>query len=252
MVQPPPGDQPQQPMSGPQPPYDPSQPYGQPYQQQPQYGQPQYGQPQAPGGPPPYGSGGYYPPQPERGNGFAIAGIILAILVAPLGLIFSIIGLVKSKTRGGAGKALSIAGIVVSLIVGVAGGAGIAKLATSTAADAGCISAENAARQMQSTLNSDDSAMTRDQNNSAAEKTDLQHFLTDMQSLQQKWATAETQAHHQSVKTQIAAVISDMNTFTSSLQAIEQGNLSKVDQMTSSGNSLEKDANTLDSTCTSL
>lgn len=252
MVQPPTGEQPQQP------PNDPSQPnYGQPYEQQPQYGQPQYGQPQygqpqVPGGPPPYGAGGYYPPQPERGNGFAIAGIILAVFFPILGLIFSIIGLTKAKARAGAGKALSIAGIVVSIIVGAAAGIFIAIAATSTAADAGCISAESAARQMTNTLNADDSAMQRDQNDTAAEKTDLQHFLTDMQSLQQKWSTAETQAHHQSVKTQIAAVISDMNTFTTSLQAIEQGDLSKVNTMTSAGSKLQTDANTLDSTCTSL
>jgi hypothetical protein len=248
MAQPPTGEQPQQPPFGQQPPYDPSQPsYGQPYEQQ-----PQYGQPQAPGGPPPYGTGGYYPPQPERRNGFAIAGIILAVFFPILGLIFSIIGLTKSKARAGAGKALSIAGIVVSLIVGAAAGTVIAVVSTSTAADAGCISAENDARQMSNTLNADDAAMSRDANNSTAERTDIQHFLNDMQSLQRQWATAEAQASHQSVKTQIAAVISDMGTFTSSLQAIEQGDLSKVNEMTSAGSKLESDSNTLDSTCTTF
>jgi hypothetical protein len=248
MVQPPTGEQPQEPPFGQQPPYDPSQPsYGQPYEQQ-----PQYGLPQAPGGPPPYGPGGYYPPQPERRNGFAIAGIILAVFFPILGLIFSIIGLAKSKARAGAGKALSIAGIVVSLVVGAAAGTTIAILANSTGADPGCISAENAARQMSSTITADDTAMSRDRNNSTAERTDIQHFLNDMQSLQRQWATAETQASHQSVKTQIAAVISDMSTLTSSLQAIEQGDFSKVNQMNSAGSKLQSDGNTLDSTCTSF
>jgi hypothetical protein len=94
------GGQPQQPGGYP--------PQGQ-YQQQPQgYGQPQ-----------PYGHPGYgAPPQPQGAPGLAIAGLICAIIPCTwwLGLIFSIIGLVQSGNRNGAGKGLAIAGIIISCL----------------------------------------------------------------------------------------------------------------------------------------
>ncbi|MDE7452924.1 MAG: zinc-ribbon domain-containing protein [Clostridia bacterium] len=62
----------------------------------------------------------------KKTNGFAIAGFVLSLVglvlgyytydVVPLlGLIFSIIGLVKSKTCG-SGRGLSIAGLVISIV----------------------------------------------------------------------------------------------------------------------------------------
>src|SRR5215472_4253857 len=127
----------------------------QPPGQQP-YGQFEFGQPQ-------YQGGGYPPPPVKQGNGYAVAGIILAIFVPLLGLIFSIIGLVKSGARAGAGKALSIVGIVLSLVVGIGGTVAIVTLANhvanSTAADPGCISAENDARQMATTITADGAAI---------------------------------------------------------------------------------------------
>ena len=52
----------------------------------------------------------------KKTNGFAIAGLVCALLVGPiLGLIFSIIGLKKSKECN-SGKGLSIAGIIISII----------------------------------------------------------------------------------------------------------------------------------------
>jgi hypothetical protein len=220
--------------------------------QQPPYGdQPYSGQPPS-DNPPPYGSGGYYPPPPKQGNGFAIAGIILAILAPLFGLIFSIIGLTKSKARAGAGRTLSIVGIVVSVIVMGGAVAAIAVVGKSTAADPGCVSAESAARQMTSTLNADETAMSRDQSNSSAERTDLQKFVTDMSTLTTKWSAAEAQAQHQSVKAQIAAVISDMGTFNSSLQAVAQGQANQVSPMEAAATKVQNDGNTLDSTCSSL
>lgn len=59
----------------------------------------------------------YYQPQATGSNGMAIAGFVCAFLVPLLGLIFSIIGLNKSKTLGGKGKGLAIAGIVISIVV---------------------------------------------------------------------------------------------------------------------------------------
>ena len=56
------------------------------------------------------------PVQQSRSNGMAIAGFICSFFFPILGLIFSIIGLNKSKTLGGSGKGLAIAGIVISAI----------------------------------------------------------------------------------------------------------------------------------------
>lgn len=53
--------------------------------------------------------------QNKPSNGMAIAGFITSFFISILGLIFSIIGLNKSKQTG-AGKGLSIAGIIISSI----------------------------------------------------------------------------------------------------------------------------------------
>ena len=50
-------------------------------------------------------------------NGIAVAGLILSVLFAPLGLVLSIIGLVRSKKMDGVGRKLGIAGIVISVLV---------------------------------------------------------------------------------------------------------------------------------------
>lgn len=47
-------------------------------------------------------------------NGFAIAGFVLSFFVSLLGLIFSIIGLKKSKECN-SGRGLAIAGIIISV-----------------------------------------------------------------------------------------------------------------------------------------
>lgn len=93
-------------------------PYGgQPYGQQPYGGQPYGAQP---GGwhEQPYGYQGYdpYGEPPHRGNGMAVAGFVLSFFGGLLGLIFSIIGLKRSKEPGRGRKGLAIAGIVISIV----------------------------------------------------------------------------------------------------------------------------------------
>ena len=56
-------------------------------------------------------------PQKKPVNGIAVAGLILSVLFAPLGLVLSIIGLVRSKKMDGEGRKLGIAGIVISVLV---------------------------------------------------------------------------------------------------------------------------------------
>ncbi len=68
--------------------------------------------------------GYYYAPQnvspvpdmPKGSNGMAVAGLVCAFLIPLLGLIFSIIGLKRSAQQR-AGKGLSIAGIIVSVVM---------------------------------------------------------------------------------------------------------------------------------------
>lgn len=268
--QPPYGQQPQQPPYG-QPPYGqpPQQPpYGQPpYGQQPQqppYGQPPYGQQaqQPPYGQPPYDQApfGQQPPygQPPYGqpvnrrNGFAVAGIVLAILIWPLGLIFSILGLVKSKARAGAGRVLSIIGIIVALLVG-AGSIGVVVVAArSPAADPGCLSAESDARALTGTITADDNAINRDQGNASAEKTDINRFITDMQTLQSQLNAARAEAHHQSVQAKIGAMSADLGIVVSDLQAVQRGDTSKVSQLDAAAGRLQGDGSAIDSICSTF
>ena len=61
--------------------------------------------------------------QPKQSNGMAVAGFVISLVslcccgsLNWLSLIFSIIGLVKSKDVNGSGKGLAIAGIIISCI----------------------------------------------------------------------------------------------------------------------------------------
>ena len=64
------------------------------------------------------GPGYATPPSAPAGNGLAIAGLVLAFLVAPLGLILSIVAAVKLG-KAGAPKGLAIAGIIVGAVITV-------------------------------------------------------------------------------------------------------------------------------------
>ena len=52
----------------------------------------------------------------NKSNGYAIAGFVLSFFFTILGLVFSIIGLSKSKEYNGNGKGLAIAGIILSVL----------------------------------------------------------------------------------------------------------------------------------------
>ena len=87
-----------------------------------------YAAPGAPGAyPPPYAPPGYgYPPYPQPSpptSGWAIAGLVCGILgcatiglASVLGIIFSIVAMVKTRDNRAGGRGLAIAGLVVSII----------------------------------------------------------------------------------------------------------------------------------------
>src|ERR1700733_9431667 len=97
-------------MTVPPPPYGPDSPYG----QESPYG----GQPYPPAYPYPYPYP--YPAQPVQPrptNAMAIASIICAFVLAPLGIIFGHISLVQIKKSGEEGRGLAIAGLIIGYVI---------------------------------------------------------------------------------------------------------------------------------------
>ncbi|RSM72596.1 hypothetical protein DMB66_05515 [Actinoplanes sp. ATCC 53533] len=96
--------------------------------------------------PHPYDQQGYQaPPPPPRGtSGLAIAGLILAFLMAPVGFILSLIAVFKTGKGRSKGRGLAVAGLIVStLIIGGATTA-VVLAANSTLADPGCVAGKAA------------------------------------------------------------------------------------------------------------
>ena len=54
--------------------------------------------------------------EPKKTNALCIAGLVCSFLIAPLGLILSIVGVVQVKKNNEDGKALGIAGIIIGAI----------------------------------------------------------------------------------------------------------------------------------------
>ena len=77
----------------------------------------------------------------------------------------------------------------------------------------------------------------------------MQRLVADLQSLQRQMTTAEAQATHQSVRAGISAMISDLNTFSSSLQAVANGDLSQVSQMGTAAQQTQSDGQAVQATC---
>lgn len=113
------GQQWQQPASSNQPYGQQPTPQSQPYGQQPGYNQTQGASPYgAPGG---YG-GGYGQPAENPGKTLGIVGLICSIIwpISIVGLIISIIAMVKSK-KAGMGNGFALAGIIVGAVGVIAG-----------------------------------------------------------------------------------------------------------------------------------
>jgi hypothetical protein len=248
---------------------NPEDPFGQPVQQQPvgdlsqqqPYGGAAGWQGQGPADQGAYGQNQAYPqpgygypvgPPPKQSNGLAVAGLVLAILFWPLGLIFSIIGLVRSKARGGAGKTPAIIGLVLAVLFGAGSIVFFVSVAKSTAADPGCISAESSISSLTPKLQADETKLNADSSNPAALQTDLTGFIDDMQSVQSDLTNAGSIATHSNVQTAIGTMDTDLGTFITDMKQIQGGDDSQVNQMTAVAQKLEPDGNAVDSLCSSI
>ena len=90
------------------------------YQSHPRYDHPEqgyYADP-APGpGYAPTAPAGYgYPDPPQKTNVMAVLGLVFAFLFAPLGVVFSAIGLSQTRRRGEKGRGLALAGLIIAVL----------------------------------------------------------------------------------------------------------------------------------------
>ena len=111
------------------------------------------------------------PPAPQqKTSGLAIAGLILAFLVAPVGFIISLIAVFKTGAGRAKGRGLAIAGVIVSLlIIGGAITAGVL-VANSTVLDPGCVDGKAAVLDSANSADPSSLQTTVDKLNAAAAK----------------------------------------------------------------------------------
>ena len=218
--------------------------------------QPPAGQPLPPYGqlPPPHGAGGDHPPTlppaapVKRVNAFAVTGIVLGLLIWPLGLLFSVIGLVKSKARAGSGKVLSIVGIVISLAGAAAFIFTVVQVSRLRAGDPGCIAAENESTAMMDPFSADISAIIQYEG-TAAERAAVQRFIGHAQALRSELTVAAAKAQRQPVQVKIVIMTGDLDTMTSGLQAVLRGDTSQIDPVIVASTALTTETTSLLSLC---
>jgi hypothetical protein len=185
-----------------------------------------------PAGPPPYGGPPYGGPPmppvqpPKSTSGVAIAGFILAFLIAPLGLILSIVGLVQTGGGRRKGKGLAIAGVVISLLLIIGSGALILAVGNkvATLADPGCTTGKAAILDNADKLSSQDTI-----------KDGLQATITGL-------ASAQAKAKHDNVRNAMKALDDD---YTQLLSAVTNGTQPAANLQAK----IDADAKTIDSLC---
>jgi hypothetical protein len=173
------------------------------------------------------GFGPLYPPPQKQSNGLAIAGAVLSVFFWPLGLVFSIIGLVKSKALGGAGRTAAIIGLVISTIFAVSTIAGVVVLVNgvknATALDPGCRYTEPAIAAFLPGLSTDQTDIDNDvaSSDQAGLQTDSTKAIGDLQSLQSGFNQALAVGTHESVKAAVGVATNDVTALTTDLDSLE-------------------------------
>lgn len=171
-------------------------------------------------------------PAPKQGNPVALAGAALSVL-PPLGLVLSVIGYARSRSRDGAGRIAALIGIVLTIVFG-----GVEAYIASTAPllDSGCRDGLSAAGQLRAIQ--------------AAPSSDLTVLASELDSIHTTLASAAVSAQSPEVRTRIELVASDVEALSVDvLTAKTNGDMS---QLVNDEVKLQMDGNAADSYCHSL
>ena len=162
---------------------------------------------------------GYQAAPPRQGtSGLAIAGLILAVLMPPLGFILSLIAVFKTGKGRSKGRGLAVVGIIISTLI-IAGVATLVVVAlNSTVADPGCVAGKAAILD-------------------GANRDDANSLKTTVDGLN----AAAAKAKHDNVRSAMKALADD---YTQLLNATKTGDLPAGLQ-----DKVTADATTIDSLC---
>lgn len=193
------------------------------------------------------------PPAPEQSAGMAVTTLVLAVILWPLGLFLSLRTLIRIRKRGGdAGRKLTVASIVLSLIAGAGSIVLLAKqVEASPAMDPGCAAAQSSLRALAPKLSAAESQLSSDLESRSLGSlvADLSGMSTALQSAEGDLDHAESVTTHQSVKTQIVTVNGDLSTLGTTYQAVAAGNLGEGTAISQYSQQLDTDDSALDSVC---
>ncbi|HET9654014.1 MAG TPA: DUF4190 domain-containing protein [Kineosporiaceae bacterium] len=162
-------------------------------------------------------------------NGLAIAGLILAIFVFPVGLVLSVVGLIQARRKGQKGKGLAILGILIALgelALVIAVVVFFGQNAT-TLVDPGCVKAK------QVILKDGDLGQSSDP---AVLKSKLQTVLSGLDA-------AAAAAEHDNVRSTVKALRADFAQLQDALNTGQEPAAGLQDKVTA-------DANAVDNLCT--
>jgi hypothetical protein len=146
-------------------------------------------------------------PAPKQGtSGLAVAGLILAFLIAPLGFLLSLIAVFKTGKGRAGGRGLAITGVVLGLVFSIGGGVVIAKALdkVTTIADPGCTLAKSA-------INDNEAGLS----NSTTITATLPKVIAGL-------TDAEAKAKHDDVRAAVKVLKDD---YTAALEGVNTGKL---------------------------
>lgn len=168
----------------------------------------------------------------KRRNPFALVGAVLSV-VPLVGLVLSVVGFVRSRTRGGVGRTLALVGIVLSVFFG---GAEMYVGATAPLFDAGCQGAKSSASRLQAIEASPGG-------NAAVLANEMSSIRTDLDA-------AAGEAGNAQVRTKLQSVADDVRMVGGDLMAMQQSG--DTSRLLGDETKLETDGAAAESYCHSL
>ncbi|WP_034263351.1 hypothetical protein [Actinospica robiniae] len=197
---------------------------------------------------------GALPPAPKQRNVLAVLGVIFAVLIWPVGLILSTLGLLKAYSRK-TGKVLSIIGLVVSVIVG--GGVialvsqATSTVSSSTALDEGCKSVESKLPADLATLKADTATLTSNKDSASSSNSSITTVSSDIAAIGTDLTEASGRATHAPVKGDLDKMNSQLQALSTALDNIQNHSTASEGAAAAALTTLSGTGKDLDALCSS-